>query len=233
MRYHDLVPARFLSRPNRFLAHVMLDGHMVSAHVANPGRCAELLLPGRTVWLEPAIHARRKTAYTLSLVEHEGVLVSMRSHLANDLLAEALAEGWVDLDGREARREVRRGHSRFDFVLGQSPCATWVEVKSATLVVDRAALFPDAPTARGRRHIEELEEIVSAGERAMAVFVVQREDADLVAPHAENDPLFALALSQALEAGVEARAYRCSVSLDEIRITQRIPVHSELPERDG
>ena len=224
MRLPELIPARFLDRPNRFLARVLMDGALVSAHVANPGRCTELLLPGRTVWLEPAANPARKTAFTLALVEHEGVLVSMRSHLANDLLAEALGRGVVDLGAGEVRREVRRGHSRLDFVLGEAPCVTWIEAKSVTLVEGREALFPDAPTVRGRRHMEELQEIAEGGEGAAVVFVVQREDADLAAPHVLNDPAFALALQSAMQAGVEARAYRCIVSLDEIRITDRIPV---------
>ena len=149
----------------------------------------------------------------------------MRSHLANDLLAEALASG-LALGGPwdEVAREVTRGRSRFDFRLARGDQVCWVAAKSVTLVEGRAALFPDAVTARGRRHKDELAAIAATGARAAAVFVVQRADADSFSPHWDNDPAFAQALERAAEAGVTVLAYGCDVSLTEIRIVRPLPM---------
>jgi sugar fermentation stimulation protein A len=232
MRLPPLIAATLVRRDNRFHATVLLDGREVGAHVANPGRCQELLIPGHTVWLVAAPPDRvRKTAYTLALAQHNGALVSMRSHLANDLVAEALdaamAAGEPFLGRRVAafEREVRRGHSRFDLRLTEQDGAVcWVEVKSVTLVEEGVALFPDAPTSRGARHLRELAELTAAAERALALFVIQRPDADRCTPHVTNDPVFARALQAALAAGVEARALRCRVSLSEIAVADEVPV---------
>jgi sugar fermentation stimulation protein A len=234
MRLPALLPAVFLRRDNRFYATVRLEGREVGAHVANPGRCQELLVPGGTVWLAAAQPGpARKTAYTLALAEHRGALVSMRSFLANDLVAEALAqalaagEPFLGMAIAAVEREVRRGHSRFDFRLTLADGALcWVEVKSVTLVEGRVALFPDAPTARGARHLSELAELALAGARALALFVIQRPDADRCAPHAVNDPAFARALGAAVSAGVEARALRCRVSLQEIAVEGEVPMEA-------
>lgn len=232
MRLPPLIPATLVRRDNRFYATVRLDGREVGAHVANPGRCQELLIPGHTVWLVAAPPDRvRKTAYTLALTQHNGALVSLRSHLANDLVAEALeaamsaGEPFLGRRVIGVEREVRRGHSRFDLRLTEQDGAVcWVEVKSVTLVEGRVALFPDAPTVRGARHLRELAELAAVGEKALALFVIQRPDADRCAPHVANDPAFAQALRAALTAGVEARALRCRVSLDEIAVADEVPV---------
>lgn len=226
MRLPPLVRGCLIERENRFLARVSVDGHPVLVHVADPGRAKELLVPGRTVWSVPAQNPRRKTAYTLVLVEHGDVLVSMRSYLANDLLAEALAGGRA-LRGPYERveREVQRGASRPDFRLTNANGICWVEAKSVTLVEDGIALFPDAPTVRGRRHVEELTEIVTSGGAAAVAFVVQRPDAERIRPHVQNDPEFAAALAQAAREGVRVYGYGCHVTLEEIRIGRELPVN--------
>ncbi|MBN1400936.1 MAG: DNA/RNA nuclease SfsA [Anaerolineae bacterium] len=224
MRLPPLVRAQFLQRDNRFRATVRLDGSPVAAHVANPGRCAELLVPGRTIWLERATSTQRKTPYTLALVEHDGVLVSMRSYLANDLLAEALAEGELLGEYQRLEREVARGRSRFDFLLHGPAGDCWVEAKSVTLVEQGVALFPDAPTARGRRHLLELAELAAEGTCAAVVFVIQRPDAVRFAPHVQNDPELARALRRAAQAGVRVYAFRCEVSLEEVRLAGPVPI---------
>jgi len=225
MRFPHLVPATFLDRPNRFRAVVRVNGEHSSAHVASPGRMEELLLPGRRVWLKPAAAPHRVTDYDLKLVEHDGHLVSVDSRLPNALFAEALERGRIDFARPypEVRAEVRRGASRLDFRLSGTKGDCWVEVKSVNLVEDGIALFPDAPTVRGRRHVLELAEIAAEGGCAAAVFVIQRSDPEACAPHALADPDLAQAIAYALARGVILRAYTCDVSLSAIQIVRRVP----------
>ncbi len=196
----------------------MADGRRVIAHLADPGRLRELLVPGARLRLRPARGANRKTAYTVALVRAPGkrpVWVSVDTSLPNRLAADLLADGRVRGIARAlgVEREVRHGSSRFDFrVRPHSGGAILVEVKSVTLVVDGIARFPDAPTVRGARHVRELEEFVRAGGRAAVVFIVQREDARAVATNPETDPEFARALASARTAGVLLRAARFRMS---------------------
>lgn len=225
------------SRDNRFRATVIVDGRNVWAHVANSGRLEELFIPGRPVWLAPASDPNRKTSYDLKLVEFESVLVSVDARLPNPLFAEALAKGTISgFDYPAAnpsakpanmplvKPEVVRGNSRLDFRLSGPDGICWVETKSVTLVRDGTALFPDAPTERGRKHLRELMDIVASGERAAVVFVVQRPDALRFSANRETDPEFARILDQAHRAGVSVRAVTCQVSLAEILIGDEIVV---------
>ncbi|HHX64622.1 MAG TPA: DNA/RNA nuclease SfsA [Chloroflexi bacterium] len=225
MQFPDLVCGRFVRRDNRFVTTVQIDNELHAAHMANPGRMRELLDPGCRVWLAPVHSTTRRTAYDLVLIEYGGIPVSVDSRLPNRLFYEALSDG-LDL-GRhypQIETEVVRGQSRLDFRLTGPAGVCWVEVKSVTLVENRVALFPDAPTVRGRRHLGELEEIVAAGQRALTVFVIQRPDADCFTPNRRTDPDFARALARAARAGVEVRAYTCDVSPRAIAIARRIAV---------
>ncbi len=225
MRLPLLVRGQFVHRDNRFRATVLLEGQEVWAHVPNSGRLSELFTPGRAIWLAPAANAQRKTGHDLTLVETASVLVSVDARLPNPLFAEALARGSLpDWSCPTIEREVARGESRLDFRLSGPSGVTWVETKSVTLVEDGVALFPDAPTRRGRRHLETLTEAARAGDAAAVVFVVQRPDAQGFAPHREADPAFADALVQAAEAGVAVRAYACRVTRSEISLAEEMPV---------
>ena len=233
MKFPDLVPGRFVRRDNRFRATVNINNQDHWAHVPNSGRLTELFTPDRPVWLAPAADPNRKTAYDLKLVEYNSVLVSVDARLPNPLFAEALAEA-RSRNGRYAtlpefaypavKREVTYGHSRLDFRLSGPDGVCWVETKSVTLVEDGLALFPDAPTERGRKHLQTLIDIRQSGKRAAVVFVVQRPDVRRFAPHQKADPAFAAALQDAARAGVEVRAYICQVSLEEIAIAKEIQV---------
>ena len=222
----ELKEAVFLTRDNRFRATVKLDGRPVWAYLPNSGRLEELLRPGRRVLLRPAAAPGRKTAYDLLLVDLEGVLVSADARLPNLLVEEALREGrLLPFAGYEAiRREVECGGVRLDFVLEKEEDRCLIEVKSVTLVREGVALFPDAPTLRGRRHLEELRRAVAEGERAAIIFVVQREDALAFAPHDKADPAFGRALRRAVEEGVEVHAYACRVSRREVRLDRPLEV---------
>lgn len=206
------LPARFLSRPNRFLVVARLrGGRRVRAHLADPGRLRELLVPGARLRLRPAHASGRKTRFTVALVRapgKRGCWVSVDTSLANRLAEALVRAGRVRGLPRRCtvHREVRRGRSRFDLLLApEGGPEILVEVKSVTLVEDGLALFPDAPTARGRRHLAELEAHARAGGRAAVLFVAQRPDARAVAPNEATDPGFARALRSAARAGVRLR----------------------------
>ncbi len=226
MRLPPTVEGRFLARENRFRIRVEVDGRPVAAHLPNSGRLTELLTPGRLCHLVPHPDPRRRTPLDLLLVEYAGVLVSVDARLPGPLFAEAVTEGRLSRFSGFARleREVRCGESRLDFRLDGPGGPLWVETKSVTLVEDGVALFPDAPTRRGQRHLYQLAAQVKRGERAAVVFVVQRPDAEAFMPHARADPAFAAALAEAARVGVEVHAFRCAVRPDEIRITDSIPV---------
>jgi sugar fermentation stimulation protein A len=224
LNFPPLIPGLFVRRDNRFRATVTVAGQEAWAHVPNSGRLGELFTPGRQVWLSPAGDPARKTAYDLRLVDYQGTLVSVDARLPNKLLAEALAtRALPDLDYPEIRPETAHGESRLDFRLSGPQGICWLETKSVTLVTDGLAQFPDAPTARGRKHLQELVKLRQLGHRATVVFVVQRPDADRFAPHRQADPLFAAALQQAAAAGVEIRAFNCRVSLTSITLAAEIP----------
>lgn len=227
-----LVPARFVARPNRFLTVVELEGEEVEAHLPDPGRLKELLVPDARVWVRPARSGARKTAYTLAMVEaNGGELVSLVTTYPNEMVAEALsADGIAELRGwRIERREHRWGESRFDFLLARENGRTLrrmlLEVKSVTLVEDRRALFPDAVTARGARHVRELAAAVDDGWEATVLFVVQRRDAESVTAARPIDPKFADALADAHSRGVRLLGYRCRISTREASLVAPIPVH--------
>lgn len=203
---------RFIARLNRFAIRVELGGEEITAHLPNPGRLREILTPGRRILLREAAGGKRKTRWTAIGADLDGILVSLDSTLPNRFLPGALASGAIPpLRGWEiALREPRLGAGRSDFLLARGGERLFLEVKSVTLVEDGVALFPDAPTARGRRHLLELAGAVGRGTRAAVLFVVQRPDAWRYAPNARTDPAFAEAFWEALRRGVEAYALVCS-----------------------
>lgn len=227
-RKGNLVEARFLRRPNRFAALVRLsqDGEEAMVHVTDTGRMRELLQEGRRVYLSPADGKGRKTSYDLTLVDMDGTLVSVDATLPNRLAAEAVERGAIpEFAGFQlARREVTLGESRLDLLLKGPDRLCYIEAKSVTLVRDGTAFFPDAPTARGRKHLVSLARAVSDGHRAAAVFVVQRADAVSFRPNDDADPAFGQTLREIVGAGVEAYAYRCRITLEEAEIAGPVEV---------
>jgi len=223
---NDLRPAKLSERLTGFSAAVEVDGRREVAHVANFGRLRELLSPGRTVYVAPVDSPGRKTRYDLKLVRMPGVLVSADARLPNPLVQEAVLEGrFSELQGYASiRREVTYGESRLDIELTGASGRCLVEVKSVTLIEKGFALFPDAPTERGRRHLRTLMQVRRDGLRAAVVFVVQRPEVQRFRPHDAADPAFGETLRDARAGGVEIYARRCRVSLDEIAITDSVPV---------
>ncbi len=199
----------FVERPNRFLTMVEIDNKIVSCFLPNPGRMHELLIPGVEVFARKINKPTRKTKYDLIGVMHEGELVSLDTRVPNKLVSEALKNKdlgeFIMYDF--VKPEWSYGSSRFDFFLSNSKEKCLLEVKSCSLVENDVALFPDAPTLRGKRHLLELIDAKKEGYRACVLFVVQRVNADVFGPNDETDPDFGEAFRKALRNGVEAFAY--------------------------
>lgn len=231
MRFEaPLIEGRLLRRYQRFLADVETADGRVVAHCPNTGSLLGCQAPGSRVWLSRSRNPARKLAYTWELVEADGVRVGIHTGRSNRLVEEALAAGVVgELEGyRLERREVRYegSSSRADLLLS---CArgglAYVEVKNVTAAVGGGiALFPDAVSSRGTRHLHEMMHVVSRGHRAVLVFCVQRSDVDEVRPADAIDPIYGRTLREALAAGVEAVAYRARVSPEEIVLVEPVPV---------
>ena len=227
MKFPALIPAEFIKRPNRFVAVVRFtNGEQARAYVPTTGRLTNALQPGCRVWLAQGNNLHRKTKFTLQLTElANGGFCAVQAIQANQLFAEAVAAGRLPaFDYDQIDTEVTIGESRLDFRLSRGIDICWVEVKSVTYAVDGVGKFPDAPTGRGRKHLGELAQLAQSGDRASAVFIVQREDAKAFEPFEEIDPEFAAALGRAHQQGVEVHAYGCRVTLDEMEIYKKIPV---------
>ena len=224
MKYPNIILGRFLRRPNRFIAHVELDGQEVVCHVKNTGRCRELLVPGAAVWLCKSDNSARKTAYDLVAVQKGDLLINMDSAAPNDVFGEFARAGKFLPDTEGVKSEVRYGASRFDFCITAGGQTHYVEVKGVTLEEAGVVRFPDAPTERGVRHLRELMDAKAAGYGAHAVFVIQMERAGYFTPNERTHPAFAVALREAVEAGVQVHAYTCRVTSDGMEMAEPVPV---------
>lgn len=223
MKYKTVREARFIDRPNRFVAHCELDGQTVTCHVKNTGRCRELLVPGATVWLAAGENPARKTAWDLVAVRKGELLINMDSAAPNAVFRE-YAQAGKFLPGAAVRPEFPFGNSRLDFCLTLGESRTLVEVKGCTLEEDGVCRFPDAPTDRGRKHLLELAQAARAGENCAVVFVIQMERAKYFTPNDRTDPRFAAALREARDAGVRVLAYTCRVTPDSLEIQNPLEV---------
>ena len=224
MKYKDIVKGTFIERPNRFIAYVEIDGRQEKVHVKNTGRCRELLQKGVTVYLEKSGNPGRKTAYDLVAVEKGGLLVNMDSAAPNLAAGEWLASGGLLAPVKLIKPECTYGNSRFDFYVESEAVKMWLEVKGVTLETQRTALFPDAPSLRALKHVEDLIQAKENGYDAGILFVVQMEGIRRFTPNWETQPAFAQALERAQEAGVAIYARGCHVTQDSMEISYEIPV---------
>jgi len=224
----SLIAGTLVRRYQRFLADVRLaDGTVVTAHCPNSGSMKGCNAPGSPVFLSRSDNPNRKLAYTWELVQANGGWAGINTGLPNRLVREGIEDGTIrELQGYgQIRPEVRYGtNSRIDLLLEGSERRCYVEVKNVTLVDGDRALFPDAVTERGQKHLRELMEVVRQGDRGVIFFVVQREDASTVGPADTIDPEYGRLLRLAVQHGVEAIAYRALVTPEEIRLTMRLPV---------
>ena len=224
MQYSDIHKAVFLERPNRFIAHCTVDGMLETVHVKNTGRCRELLVPGATVYLEKSSNPNRKTAYDLVTVETPFGPVNMDAAAPNQVAGELLRAGAILSSPTLVQPEVRFGASRLDFYAENDRQRLFVEVKCVTLRQGEWAVFPDAPTVRGTKHMGELVQAVAQGYRAMALLIVQMGGCTAFRPNRETDPAFCRALRDAQAAGVEVRAVDCRVTPNTVTANRELPV---------
>ena len=220
--YEHVLPAEFIARPNRFIARVRLDGREETVHVKNTGRCRELLIPGARVWLAEGANPARKTRYDLVAVEKGGLLVNMDSQAPNKAAAEALPRLFPQIT--DLRPEAVFGDSRLDFCADMGDKKLYVEVKGCTLEEDGVALFPDAPTQRGVKHLRELESCVRAGHAVALLIVIQMKGVRVFRPNRRTHPAFADALAHAWDAGVQVLARDCLVTPDSLTLDQPVAV---------
>lgn len=224
MQYGKILPARFLSRPNRFVARVEAEGEELVCHVKNTGRCRELLVPGATVWLEESPHPSRKTKFDLIAVEKGDRLINMDAQAPNKVFGEWAAAGGFREGLTSLRPETTYGSSRFDFYWESSKSRGFVEVKGVTLEEDGVVRFPDAPTLRGVKHLDELAKAREAGYEAAVCFVIQMENVRWFAPNDETHPEFGQALRRAAQAGVEILAMDCAVTPQSLTMGKSVPI---------
>ena len=237
MRYGTIIKGSFLSRPNRFIARVLVDGREETVHVKNTGRCRELLIPGVDVYLEKADSPNRKTAYDLIGVYKEGLgLVNMDSQAPNAVVREWLEQQKAGIapeatgifEGLDRiRPEYTRGRSRIDFYFEENGKKCLMEVKGVTLERERIAYFPDAPTQRGVKHIEELEAAAAEGYDCYLAFVIQMPGILEIRPNDETHPAFGEALRRASRAGVRILALGCTIGEDILVISWVKEMHYE------
>jgi len=224
-----LIEAEFVARPNRFLSRVRISGEVHDSHVPDPGRLKELLFPGARVLVEPKPGEHRKTKFATVMVYSGNELISINSQLPNrfsrhcfdnQLIPEF--QGWT-----VKKQEYTLGRSRFDFLLEKDGEEKLVEVKSATLVEDGVARFPDAVTSRGRRHVLHLADSITPTRSAAVLFIIQRSDATSFEPHWGRDPEFAQALQDAVNDGVELVIYSTRLQPDSMTLGTSIPYNLE------
>lgn len=224
MKYNNITQGLFISRPNRFIAKVNIDGEEQTVHVKNTGRCRELLKENAVVFLEKSSNPNRKTQYDLISVYKGDMLINMDSQSPNKVVGEWLAEGGFLKNPTLIKPEAAYGNSRLDFYLENENEKAYLEVKGVTLEVDGIARFPDAPTERGRKHLSELIKAKQNGYRTAAVFVIQMKGCKRFEPNDKTDPFFAQELKRAAENGVEIIALDCRVTQNSIMIDKEIEI---------
>lgn len=224
MLYSNIQQGYFLSRPNRFIAHVEINGVTEICHVKNTGRCRELLTKRAVVYVQQHDDSKRKTKYSLIAVCKGNLLINMDSQAPNKAVAEWLTDKQPFGEIKVLKPECRHGNSRFDFYVETEKRKIFIEVKGVTLENDGIAMFPDAPTARGVKHLQELTDCLQQGYEAAAIFVIQFTGAKLFKPNYATHPEFAQALRAAQAAGVQVMALECMVTPESMCIGKSVPL---------
>lgn len=223
MIYENMQPGIFRDRPNRFIAHVELDGKLETVHVKNTGRCRELLVPGAKVWCQRSENPARKTKFDLICVEKGPYLINMDSQAPNKAVQEWLLGGGLG-EIRDLRPETVHGDSRFDFTFRKGDKQCYLEVKGVTLEDGGICAFPDAPTERGAKHLRGLQRAVTEGCVCYALFVIQMRPVLYLHPNDATDPVFGKALREAAAGGVHVLAVDCQVTPNSMTVGQTVEV---------
>ena len=229
MKYNKIVEAKFIERPNRFVAYCDIDGNTEKIHVKNTGKCKELLVPGSKVYLEESDNPNRQTRYSLIAVIKGNRLINMDSQVTNKMVYEALADKSLILPGFDEeitliKPEKTYGNSRFDVYIEGKTKKAFIEVKGCTLEIDGVVKFPDAKTERGVKHVRELIEAKKDGYLAYIIFVIQMEDVLYFTPNTEMHKEFGDVLKEAQENGVKILAYDSIVDIDNIRLNKYVKI---------
>lgn len=224
MNYERIEKAKFLERPNRFIAYAMIQGQQETIHVKNTGRCAELLIPGAVIYVQKSENPERKTKWDLIAVEKKGVVINMDSQIPNRVVQEWIEAGNLFGENPVVKAEKTYGNSRFDLYVEQGERKCFIEVKGVTLEEDGVARFPDAPSERAIKHVEELCQAVKAGYEAYIFFVIQMKGIRYFTPNIDTHPAFCEALKKAKASGVHILAYDSRVTPEHIRLDQSVEV---------
>lgn len=224
MKYNNIHKAKFIKRLNRFVCEVELEGEKVLCHVKNTGRCRGLLKEGATVYLQKSDNPDRKYKYSLITVRKGERLINMDSQAPNKAVHEWLKAEKLFKNITYLKPESTYGKSRFDFYFEYEGKKAYMEVKGVTLENDGIVSFPDAPTERGVKHINELCECVKQGYEAYIMFVVQMKDVLYFTPNAENDPAFAKAIRKAENKGVKVLCYDCEITENEMKLKDEVVI---------
>ena len=224
MVYKNICTGKFISRPNRFIAEVEIDGKIKICHVKNTGRCRELLIPGATVFLEKSDNLARKTQYDLVAVYKGDKLINMDSQAPNKVFGEWVGNGEIFKNITLIKPEYKYKNSRVDFYIESDNKKILAEIKGVTLEEEGTVMFPDAPTERGIKHIKELMNALDEGYESYIFFIVQMEECEYFTPAYDKHPQFADALVEAHKKGVKVMALNCTVTPDELKIKEEIPV---------
>lgn len=230
MKYERIVKGKFLERPNRFIAYVDIDGQKETVHVKNTGRCKELLRPGAVVYLQEFDPSARKTKWDLIAVEKNGRIINMDSQIPNKVVKEWLESGGLFQNVTKIRPEYTYGDSRVDLYVEADGKKVLIEVKGVTLEEEGRVRFPDAPSERAVKHVEELKRAVGEGYEAYIFFVIQMKDVRYFTPNMDTHPAFGEALREAALAGVHVIAYDCQVDCDKITLADEVKVVLEEPK---
>ena len=222
--YPNMVPGTFRARPNRFIAHVEIDGREEICHVKNTGRCGELLIPGVQVWCQHHENESRKTKFSLITVKKSEIFVNIDSQIPNKLAFNYVKNGGLGFFPDVLKAEKTYKNSRFDLYYEAEERKGFVEVKGVTLEESGIARFPDAPTERGVKHLKELENAAKQGYEARVLFVLQMSPMRHFEPNEARDPQFAAALRHAAQNGVKIKAVECHVTENSLEITKEIPI---------
>ncbi|HKK96040.1 MAG TPA: DNA/RNA nuclease SfsA [Anaerovoracaceae bacterium] len=226
MLYKNIVIGYFISRENRFLANVSINGKVENAHVKNTGRLKELLLPNAKVYIEDhrGCDNKRKTRYSIIAVEKDGILFNIDSFAPNKIIEEAILDNKIITDLKYLKREQTYGNSRFDLYYETTKDKGYIEVKGATLEKSNCISFPDAKTTRGLKHVNELIKVKESGYNAMVIFVIQLKSDKPFIPNYEKDKNFCNELSIAIKKGVIVKAFYCNVTPYSITLSNEAKV---------
>lgn len=222
MEYKNIIKGKFVSRPNRFIANVEVNGKTEICHVKNTGRCKELLIPGASVVLEKSGNPDRKTGYDLIAVYKNNHLINIDSQAPNKVFYEFLKEGKLLNNIKCIKPEAKYKNSRFDFYVETEDKKIFIEVKGVTLENNDIFMFPDAPTERGVKHIMELIDCKREGYEAYIAFIIQADYGKCFIPNSITHKEFADAVYKAKEKGVNVICYNCDVKENYLKIKNKI-----------